>query len=244
MWTLHTLNFGFPLTRLCSGRCPLGDKALEEIFVAFVFAAGAVSVADSVNGDAHCNKLPVLRRDAQDVLSLSLPCRAIESLALCQMANAKKVWIGVAALLVLLLVAVVSVLFQPPSVRIVSHDPAFVIYDVRYYPQTNQIHYWHWRTTWREALRFVGLMHGNTERGPALVLYHSAWIGPSGPWLPEPTWVVPDGEPNGGWLCNLSCEYFGSNKCVTKLFCPLTNGHYRLSLGETNWANIEVNLPK
>jgi len=144
----------------------------------------------------------------------------------------KKWWIGFAALLII--ASLWGLWPKPQRIRIVSHDPSFVIYDFQYYAQTNRIYYW--RAAWRDALGFIGFMKVRAfSCGPALVIYHSVPRNRSGV-LMAPSDLVfftPSGMP-----CSESCEYFGSNKCVTKFFCELTNGQYQLSKAASPWTNF------
>jgi hypothetical protein len=81
-----------------------------------------------------------------------------------------KWWIGVAA--AFLVVAALWALWpQSQRIRVVSHDPSFVIYDFQYYAKTNRIY--KWRAAWRDALGFIGFMKVRAfSCGPALVAYH------------------------------------------------------------------------
>ena len=143
----------------------------------------------------------------------------------------KKWWIGFAIALIVLPGIIWRLWPKPHRIRVVSHDPSFVIYDFQYYAQTNRIYYW--RAAWRDALGLIGFKkRGQGKRGPALVIYHSAPRNP-------PMFALF----GTGSLNSCDAEYFG-NRCVTKFYCQLTNGQYHIvdfgSPSGTNIADVYV----
>lgn len=157
----------------------------------------------------------------------------------------KKWWIARSCIFGIVVTVVVWGLWpKSQNVRIVIHEPTFVVYDVWYYPLTNKVHYW--RCAWRDALGLFGLMKARaqsmaSEHGPALVVYHSRrGNSPGAPFL--------TGDKSNPVGDHSSTEFFG-DRCVTKCFFEtLTNGEYHLkefqglNRGGTNLADVYINF--